>query len=45
VKLTTYLRLVPGIRMSGAVPPLPMRFHGVALIIKQRIFLNRVEPS
>jgi hypothetical protein len=29
VKLTTYLHLVPRLRMSGSVPPLPILHHDV----------------
>jgi hypothetical protein len=31
VKLTSHLHIVPGSRMSGTVPPLPLCPHGVVL--------------
>jgi hypothetical protein len=31
VKLTTHLVLVPSSRMRGAIPPLPIRLHGMVL--------------
>jgi hypothetical protein len=31
VKLTTYLHLVPRSRTCGALPPFPIRLHGVML--------------
>jgi hypothetical protein len=31
VKLTTQLHLLPESRMRGAMPPLPLRLHGVVL--------------
>ena len=30
VMLTTHLDIVPGLRMSGAISPLPLRLHGVS---------------
>jgi hypothetical protein len=29
MKLTTHLQPVPRVRISGAIPPLPIRLHGV----------------
>jgi hypothetical protein len=31
LKLTTHLHVSPRSRMSGAIPPLPIRLHGVVL--------------
>jgi hypothetical protein len=35
VKLTTHVRIVPRLRMRGAVPPLMIRFRNLALIMQK----------
>jgi len=40
-KLNTHFHLVPELRMRGAIPPLPIRPHGVALNLAQDMSSER----